>query len=268
MSQEQDKIFFRNFTLSLVFIAAMMIVFYVVAQFAGTDEAADAKMRSASVAEATAPVGQVTAVGEETEEMAEEAVADAGGEASGDVGKKVHDQVCLMCHGVPTMAEMIPQTGDAAAWEARVAKGKDTLYDHAINGFTGELGMMPPRGMGANLTDEEVKAAVDYMVSQVATEAPAAPAAATEVTSEVGKKVFDQVCLMCHGVPAMAEMIPQTGDAAAWEARIEKGMDTLYDNAINGFQGELGMMPPRGMGANLTDEEVKAAVDYIISTVK
>ena len=81
MSQEQDKIFFRNFTLSLVVIAAMMVVFYVVAQFAGTDEAANAEMRSASVAEATAPVGQVTAVGEETEEMAEETVADA---ASGD----------------------------------------------------------------------------------------------------------------------------------------------------------------------------------------
>lgn len=164
MSQEQDKIFFRNFTLSLVFIAAMMVIFYVVAQFAGTDEAADAKMRSAAVAEATAPVGQVTAVGEETEEMVEETVADT---ASGDAGKAVYDGLCVNCHGIASLAAMIPQTGDAAAWEARIAKGKETLYNNAINGFTGELGMMPPRGMGANLTDDEVKAAVDYIISTV-----------------------------------------------------------------------------------------------------
>lgn len=266
MSQEQDKIFFRNFTLSLVFIGVMMIVFYVVAQFAGTDEAANAKMRSASVAEATAPVGKVTAVGEEIEEMAEEVVADA---ASGDAGKTVYDSLCVNCHGIASLAAMIPQTGDAAAWEARIAKGTDTLYGNAINGYMGDLGMMPAKGGNPTLSDDEVKAAVDYMVSQVAAEAPAAEAKTAEVSStDVGKKVFDQVCLMCHGVPAMAAMIPQAGDAAAWEARIAKGKETLYDHAINGFNGELGMMPARGMGTNLTDDEVKAAVDYIISTVK
>ena len=266
MSQEQDKIFFRNFTLSLVVIAAMMVVFYVVAQFAGTDEAANAEMRSASVAEATAPVGQVTAVGEETEEMAEETVADA---ARGDAGKAVHDSLCVNCHGVAALAAMIPQTGDVPAWEARIAKGKDTLYDHAINGFMGDLGMMPAKGGNPSLSDDEVKVAVDYMINQVSAEAEAPAAAATEgASTDVGKKVFDQVCLMCHGVPAMAAMIPQTGDAAAWEARIAKGKETLYDHAINGFQGELGMMPARGMGVDLTDDEVKAAVDYIISTIK
>lgn len=264
MSQEQDKIFFRNFTLALVFIAAMMVVFYVVAQFAGTDEAADAKMRSAAVAEATAPVGKVTAVGEETEEMAEEVVADA---ASGDVGKAVYDGLCVNCHGISSLAAMIPQTGDAAAWEARIGQGTDTLYKNAIKGFTGSMGMMPAKGGNPALSDDEVKAAVDYIVSQVAAEAPK-EAAASEAGADVGKGVFDKVCSMCHGVPAMAAMIPQTGDAAAWEARIAKGKETLYSNAINGFTGDLGMMPPRGMGANLTDDEVKAAVDYIISTVK
>ena len=141
MSQEQDKIFFRNFTLALVFIAVMMVIFYVVAQFAGTDEAADAEMRATAVAEVTAPVGQVTAVGEEmVEETAapEETVADAAsaGEASGDVGKTVYDGLCVNCHGIAALAAMIPQTGDAPAWEARIAKGIDTLYSNAINGFT------------------------------------------------------------------------------------------------------------------------------------
>ena len=63
-------------------------------------------------------------------------------------------------------------------------------------------------------------------------------------------------------------MIPQTGDTAAWGPRIDKGIDILYGNAINGYTGELGMMPAKGGNPALSDEEVKAAVDYIVGQVK
>ena len=256
MSQEQDKIFFRNFSLSLAFIAVMMIAFFVVAQFAGTDEEADAKMRAAAVAETTKPVGEVAVVGEEP---AEEAPA-----AGGSDGKSVYEGLCVSCHGVPAMAEMIPQTGDAEAWEARVDKGIDTLYANAINGFTGDMGMMPPRGSNPDLSDDEVKAAVDYMVEQLSSDA----SAGGDQASVDGKAVYEGLCTNCHGIAALAAMIPQTGDAAAWEARIAKGMDTLYANAIDGFTGDLGMMPPRGSNPALSDEEVKAAVDYMVEQSK
>ena len=268
MSKEQDKIFFRNFSLALGVIAVMMVIFFVVAQFAASDDEAEAKMRAVKVAEITKPVGQVTAVGEEVEMAAEEMTASTEGEASGDVGKTVYEGLCVNCHGIPAMASMIPQTGDAAAWAARVEKGKDTLYDHAINGFVGEMGMMPARGSNPKLSDDEVKAAVDYMVAQLEA-APATASTDTEAAdSDTGKTVYDGLCVNCHGVAALASMIPQTGDATAWGPRIEKGMDMLYDHAINGFVGELGMMPGKGGNVKLSDDEVKAAVDYIVNQAK
>ena len=56
-----------------------------------------------------------------------------------------------------------PKPGDKADWAPRIAQGKDTLYKHAIEGFTGAKGLMPARG-ASTLTDDEVKTTVDYMV--------------------------------------------------------------------------------------------------------
>ena len=160
MSKEEDQIFFKNFSLALGFIAIMMVVFFVVAQFAASDEEADAKMRSTKVAKLTVPVGQVTPAGEEMQVVANIAPA------SGNVGKTVYEGLCVNCHGIAALASMIPQTGDAVAWSPRIKKGNDTLYDHAINGFVGDMGMMPGKGGNLKLSDDEIKAAVDYMVKQ------------------------------------------------------------------------------------------------------
>ena len=50
-------------------------------------------------------------------------------------------------------------------WAARIAEGNDTLYAHAIQGFQGKGGVMPPKGGNTTLADADVKAAVDYMIS-------------------------------------------------------------------------------------------------------
>ena len=161
MSKEQDQIFFRNFSLVVGGIAVVMVIFFILAKIITSDDQALAKQQAEKVAAVTEPVGQVAATGEET---AAEATTEATGPADGE---SVYNGLCVNCHGVAALASMIPQSGDAAAWEARIAKGVDTLYDHAINGFTGDMGMMPGKGGNPALSDDEVKAAVDYMLSTV-----------------------------------------------------------------------------------------------------
>ena len=84
--------------------------------------------------------------------------------AENAVGKKVYGSVCSMCHAAGVAGA--PKPGDKADWGPRIAQGKDTLYKHALEGFTGAKGMMPARGGGSALTDDELKAAVDHMVAQ------------------------------------------------------------------------------------------------------
>jgi len=79
------------------------------------------------------------------------------------LGKSVYGKTCAMCHAAGVAGA--PKPGDKADWGPRIAQGNETLYKHAIEGFTGAKGMMPPRGGGSTLSDDEVKAAVDHMVS-------------------------------------------------------------------------------------------------------
>lgn len=87
-------------------------------------------------------------------------------------------------------------------------------------------------------------------------------ATATPVSADAGEKLFGSVCATCHTAGLMGA--PKLGDKADWAPRIAQGKDTLYKNAIVGYQGKSGVMPARG-GSQASDEEVKAAVDYMVS---
>jgi cytochrome c5 len=75
-------------------------------------------------------------------------------------GEAVYQQFCSTCH--KTGVANAPKFADKAAWEPRIAKGKDVLYQSAINGVAGTA--MTPKGSCMNCSDDELKAAVDYMV--------------------------------------------------------------------------------------------------------
>lgn len=87
----------------------------------------------------------------------------AAAPAAGAAGKSIYGKVCALCHAAGVAGA--PKPGNKEDWAPRIAQGNDVMYKHAIEGFTGSKGMMPARGTGASLTDDEVKAAVDYMVS-------------------------------------------------------------------------------------------------------
>ena len=73
-------------------------------------------------------------------------------------GGNIYHTYCAICHKLGMNAA--PKYGNKALWAKRIAQGRETVYSHALNGLRG----MPPRGGFANLTDEEVKAGVDFMV--------------------------------------------------------------------------------------------------------
>jgi cytochrome c5 len=120
----------------------------------------------AAVAERLKPAGTLV-VGEPPAQTqaanATPAVKSAGGEpvktAAGgaEAGKQLYNTVCVACHGAGIAGA--PKAGDKAAWKARIATGKDALYNSALHGKNA----MPPKG-GSNAPDADVKSAVDYMV--------------------------------------------------------------------------------------------------------
>ena len=79
-------------------------------------------------------------------------------------GQKVYQSACIACHGAGVAGA--PMVGNAAAWADRIAAGNDSLYANAIDGLVGSSGVMPAKGGNSTLSDAEVKAAVDHMVSQ------------------------------------------------------------------------------------------------------
>ncbi|MES2626435.1 MAG: c-type cytochrome [Pseudomonadota bacterium] len=82
-------------------------------------------------------------------------------------GPQVYNNVCIACHSPPGVGGA-PALGNVEAWTPRIAQGMDTLVEHALNGFSGDTGVMPKKGERVDLSDEEVIGAVQYMVEQIA----------------------------------------------------------------------------------------------------
>ena len=172
-----DRQFAKSFSIMIFLLFALTILLIIIGSLAGG--ATDDKLRVQSdeftqklVAQRTKPVGNLN-VGEVPESTAAQQAASADTSASeqtetvasAGIGETVYNQSCHICHN-PGLTGA-PKPGDAADWEPRIAQGIEVLYDHAINGYTGEKGVMPPKGGYLQLSDDDVKAVVDYLVTLV-----------------------------------------------------------------------------------------------------
>jgi cytochrome c5 len=164
MNRDKNNMFLRNF------IPVMVLVFVALGGLTGCGDDAPTE-DTAAVMKNTAPVAKIQIQEDQpeaaaaTEENTEIATAEESTATGGDdAGKATYNSICVACHGSGIPG--IPQLGDAAAWAPRIAQGNDTLYEHAIAGFTGASGMpMPAKGGNPSLSDDAVKAAVDYLVT-------------------------------------------------------------------------------------------------------
>ena len=203
-------------------------------------------------------------------------------------GEQIFNKICIQCHAADSIVPNAPKFENTGDWAPRIAQGFETLFQHALNGFNA----MPAKGGAADLTDLELKRAITYMANKAGASFPnpdeaaapadaaasgaaasdaAAPAAAPAAEAPKaedkgaaapgadGKVVYEASCKACHGngIPG----VPQVGNKGDWAARIKAGKDTVHKHAIEGFNA----MPAKGGNSSLTDDEVKAAVDYMVN---
>jgi cytochrome c5 len=213
-------------------------------------------------------------------------------------GVAIYTSTCAACHATGVAGS--PKVGDSAAWAPRIGQGYEALLKNALAG----LRAMPAKGGNPDLDDVEIARAVVHMANLSgatfkepevkapaavaatpaadASAASAAPAAAMPAAmpimasapavamaaapaADAGKKLYDTTCQICHAAGIAGA--PKLGDKAAWADRVKQAKTVIYDHAIKGFQGKVGVMPPKGTAA-ASDEDVKAAVDYMLAAVK
>jgi len=220
-------------------------------------------------------------------------------------GETVYKAQCSACHEAGLAGA--PKLGDVAAWAPRIKTGYDALLTSALKGKNAmaaqgggeyddtEIGravVYLTNKAGANFAEPQAPAAAApaaaaAAAAPMAAAAPAAPApaapmpaaptaaaaaaaaapvavaavAAAAASSDAGKKLYDTNCMACHAAGVAGA--PKFGDKAVWAPRIATGMDALYASAIKGKNA----MPAKG-GSGASDDDVKAAVQYMVAAAK
>jgi len=165
VSASHDRKFFDTFLLILGILVGITIALVVVARIiAGNTSVAnrqDDPVFQQQVEARIRPFARNAVAGQDNAALAAPVAATV---AAVDLeGEAAYNQACVACHGAGIAGA--PKFGDKAAWAPRIAQGKDTLHQHALQGFQGKNGVMPAKGGRADLTDQSVMNAVDYMVT-------------------------------------------------------------------------------------------------------
>ncbi|MFZ9966098.1 MAG: c-type cytochrome [Steroidobacteraceae bacterium] len=168
---KQDDHFFNVFGAVIGILVAVTVALFVLARMLGAGDSRNDPLQQAEVAGRTAAFGQVAVAGQDNSALAILPTPSAGDAADAGLtaslpadGPATYEAVCGTCHANGIGGA--PKMGDRQAWSTRIAQGTDTLNKHAIEGYQGSAGYMPAKGGRADLTDELVAQAVQYMVEQ------------------------------------------------------------------------------------------------------
>lgn len=165
MSASHDKHFFDTFMLVLGILVAIAFGLYVTARIVAANtqelEALQDPISKAAASARIEPVAKVAVAGQDNSAL--EPPKPAASQLTDMAGDAVYKSTCVACHGAGVAGA--PKYGDKAAWAPRIAEGADTLHKHALEGFQGKSGLMPPKGGRTDLSDKSIISAVDYMVA-------------------------------------------------------------------------------------------------------
>ena len=173
-------------------------------------------------------------------------------------GEAIVQATCTACH--QTGVAKAPKIGDKNDWAPPIKSGLNAMVQSVIKG----KGAMPPKAGDPSLTEDEIRRAVVHMANQAGAsfKAPAAPAQTQKTAAADGKSVYDKVCVACHQVSVAGS--PKLGDKEAWAPRVKQGTDALVQSVIKG----KGAMPPKAGNPALTEAEIRATVEFMVSQSK
>jgi len=166
---KQDTHFFNVFSIVLGLLVGFAILVFALSRYVGHSQNASVQnepLLQQSVAGRVASPARVAVAGQDNSALTIAPVTATTTAAVAVVlenGEQVYEAACKACHALGLAGA--PKTGDAAAWRPRIAQGKNTLYQHAVQGFTGKTGTMPPKGGRTDLSDDLIHQAVDHLIA-------------------------------------------------------------------------------------------------------
>lgn len=144
-------------------VVATFFLFMYLASGAGTEPIKD-DMQYQRLAERIAPQAKVAVAGQDNTALnAGDTARAAPPPAAVLTGEQVYSTTCIACHAAGVAGA--PKFGDKGAWAPRLGQGLAVLHKHALEGFQGKSGVMPPKGGRVDLADQSIANAVDYMVN-------------------------------------------------------------------------------------------------------
>ena len=167
--RQHDQQFFDSFMLVIGILMGVAVGLFFLVRAISMDTQGryimDDPTVQAEINERIKPVGEVLLLGAAELAAATAAAAAPTPVATVMTGPQVYNTACIVCHAPPGVGGA-PPVGSTADWAPRIAQGLEVLRQHALQGFQGSKGFMPPKGGRMDLSDAEIMSAVDYLVEQ------------------------------------------------------------------------------------------------------